>query len=230
MSELTVAAGILTYQMFVTGRSDYFWATYSAFHDAEPHALVVCTTGSSDGTQDVVSDLGGIDDAGPASVGRGMTLAIEACIASGADIIVFSADDVVPVDGWLPRLVDFWQHAPESVKLATLFLEGQFDWNRIAAAANVGRERVLFRASIPGSSWSFRAADWPLIGPIEQRTGGEDLAICQRLRHHNYSLAALDLAVHAGREQSAWGNESHRYEMPLNRHAYGFPATIGGTA
>jgi hypothetical protein len=230
MSELTVAVGLLTYQMFVTGRSDYFWATYSAFHDAEPHALTVVTCGASDGTQDVVNDLGGIDDPGPASVGRGMTLAIEACIASGADIIVFSADDVVPVAGWLPRLTRFWQHAPDSVKLATLFLEGSWDWNRVSAAANVGGERVLFRASVPGSSWSFRADDWPLIGPIAPQTGGEDLDVCRRLRHHGYSLAALDLAVHVGRERSAWGNTSHRYEQPLNRAAWGLPATIGGEA
>jgi len=162
-----------------------------------------------------------VDD-GDTIIAYGMQRAIEAALDHEPDIVLFSADDITYVRDWLPRLVRFWQAAPDDVKLATLYLEPEWDWNRPLGAADIGGERVLFRASVPGGCWSFRATDWPLIGPIPQKMPGEDLDICQRLRAARYRLAALDLGSHEGRHVSAWGNRSEDYAKPLNARAWGF--------
>jgi hypothetical protein len=60
------------------------------------------------------------------------------------------------------------------------------------------------------------------IMPIDERTGGEDLSVCKRLRDHGYKLAALDLAIHIGEQASAWGNDSWRYAKPFDYQLYGF--------
>ena len=70
--------------------------------------------------------------------------------------------------------------------------------------------------SLPGSSWSFPARHWrQIVGPLEDRTGGEDLAVCQGLLATGYRLAALDLTEHIGERESAWGNRSWERAQPL---------------
>jgi hypothetical protein len=80
---------------------------------------------------------------------------------------------------------------------------------------NVGGQQVLIRKTLPGSSWSFRAGDWHMIGPIEATTGGEDMKVARKLHEHGRRLAALDLTIHTGEMESAWGNQSWRQAEPL---------------
>lgn len=221
---MKVAIGLLCFDVFRTRRDQMLLGTLRTLAASDyPYTLHVVTNGSTDGTEQVVRDLGGIVDNTNSAIWFGMRTAIDACTASGADLVVFSADDLAYHPGWLNRLVQFWQAAPTDVKLATQFLEDCWDWNAISAAAEYGGQRCLFRDSVPGCSWSFRAKDWPFIGPLPEHTPGEDLEVCQRLRHAGYRLAALDLAEHVGDRHSAWGNQSWTYAKPLDRAAYGFP-------
>ena len=136
-------------------------------------------------------------------------------INAGADIIVCTADDYDFVPGWLARLAAYWQVAPPEVAIASLNWEPMYPWNTITERQNVGGERVLIRATVPGSSWSFRRDDWPAIGPVADQTGGEDLAVCHKMHEHGRLLAALNLTAHTGERESAWGNQSWQWAKPL---------------
>jgi len=60
-----------------------------------------------------------------------------------------------------------------------------------------------------------------MIGPISEKTGGEDLEICARLRASGGLLCALDLAEHIGEKRSSWGNRSYLFAQPLDREEWG---------
>jgi len=45
---------------------------------------------------------------------------------------------------------------------------------------------------------------------------GEDAEILERLQAQGFKLGALDLAVHIGERQSAWGNQSWTIARPLD--------------
>lgn len=150
------------------------------------------------------------------SVGRSMNTAIDMAVATGANLIVFSADDYEYRPNWLARLVRFWQAAPKDIGIATLNWEPAYSWNTVEDDVVIGLERTLIRATVPGSSWSFRADSWrSLFGPIQDRTGGEDMSVCTALRAAGYRLAALDLTDHIGEKESAWGNRSWERAEPL---------------
>ena len=119
------------------------------------------------------------------------------------------------------KLAAFWQDAPEEVKLCSLILEPVYPWNTIRGTLDAGGLRALLRDSVGGCSWSFRASDWPTIGPLPQVMPGEDLQICQKLVSQGYYLAALDLGEHVGEKVSAWLNESWKYAQPLDRARWG---------
>lgn len=149
------------------------------------------------------------------TVGASMNKAIELALGFGPEIVVFSADDYFYKVGWQSVLMRFWWAAPADIALATLNWEPSYAWNAVEADQMIGGVRALIRASAPGSSWSFRAADWRTIGPVADRTGGEDLEVCARLRANGYRLAALDLTEHIGERESAWGNQSWTVAQPL---------------
>lgn len=216
---MKVAIGLLTYN-----RKDLFLRTYSSLYDAaHDFTLHMVDNGSTDGTADIVAGLGGFCNRSENhSTGYGMNLAIGACLETDADLIVFTADDYQYRKGWLWKLVKFWNEAPADVAIATCHLEPHWAWNEISEADNAGGQRYVLRASIPGSNWIFHRKIAPLIMPIKEQTGGEDLQVCERLRTSGYKLAALDLAVHIGERQSAWGNESWRYAKPFDYERYGF--------
>lgn len=221
---MRVSIGLLTWNVFASGRDQMLLGTLRTIRDAgHPYTLHVVTNGSNDGTENVVRELGGIVDDTNSAIWFGVKTAFEACLNDGADLVVFSADDLEYQPGWLARLVNFWQHAPDDVKLATCFLEDCWQWNEITGSAQIGGEQCLFRNSVPGASWSFRAADWPIIGPLPEQSPGEDLIVAQKLVSQGYRLAALDLCDHIGEKSSAWGNESWRYAVPLDREKWGFP-------
>lgn len=187
-----------------------------------PFDLCIVDNGSTDGTAEEVAKLGGYCNTGRNhTAGHGMNLAIEAALKYKPDLIVFTADDYEYEKGWLKRLVAFWRTAPEHVTLVSCNLEPVYGWNTILGTVEGGDEKGLIRASIPGANWSFAAKDWPLIGPISEKTGGEDLEICARLRESGRLLCALDLAEHIGEKQSSWGNKSYLFSQPLDREKWG---------
>lgn len=220
---MNVSIGLLCFDIFRTKRDQMFLATLKSLRNGGyPSTLHVVTNGSTDGTERVVRDLGGIVDDRHTAPWYGMQVAFDAGVADGADLVVFSADDIAYTPGWLARLVRFWAEAPDDVKLATQFLEPEYPWNAIGGADTIGGERCLFRESVPGSSWSLRARDWPVVGPMPTYSPREDLDTCAKLRAAGYRLAALDLAEHVGERQSSWGNQSHLYARPLDRARWGF--------
>lgn len=225
--ELKVVPAILTYNQFATKRADLFQQTYASIKAAGVEPIVV-SNGSNDGTDKVVRALpkGIVEDSNP-KMWWGCTVAIVAALDEGADVVMFSADDLTYHDGWLPKLQAWWTHAPDDVVLAGGFLEGEFPWNEPSGVIDAGGVRGLVRPSVPSATWTFRARDWPLIRDpetltVHQQSPGEDHATCQRLLANGYRLAQLDLAEHSGVKVSAWKNESWKYEKPLDRAKWGF--------
>lgn len=144
------------------------------------------------------------------------------------DIVVFTADDYLYRPGWAADLAAFWAAADPSIAIASLNWEPSYPWNHIIGTARVGGQPTLFRATVPGSSWSFRASSWrTLFGPLEDKTGGEDLTVCQALLANGYKLAALDLTRHIGEQESAWGNMSWQRALPLMIDERNFSEPVG---
>ena len=219
---MKIGVGVLTWNHRATGREQMFYDTLlSLTNGGRPVDVAIVTNGSTDGTQDTVTRLGGIVDDTDSRIWYGMTRAIEAVIERGADVVLFTADDIVYADGWADKLVAFWQDAPEEVKLCSLILEPVYAWNTIRGTLDAGGLRAILRDSVGGCSWSFRASDWPTIGPLPQVMPSEDLLTCQKLVGQGYYLAQVDLGTHIGEEKSAWGNESYKYAQALNRERWG---------
>lgn len=209
---LTVSVAVLTYN-----RLAYLRRTLESLDGTPgPWTLDIVDNGSGDGTAEYVRERGGYCNAdGNHTVGHGMNLAIGLALARKPDIVLFSADDYEYRPGWLERLVAFWRAAPPDIAIASLNLEPAYSWNAVTGLVEYGGVRGITRTSLGGSQWSLRSADWSRIGPIREATGGEDLEICRRLIGQGYRLAALDLSVHAGERESAWGNQSWTYARPL---------------
>ena len=148
---MKIGVGVLTWNHRKTGREQMFYDTLlSLTNGGLPVDVVVVTNGSTDGTQDTVKRLGGIVDDGNSQIWYGMTRAIEEVIARGADLILFTADDIVYAEGWADKLAAFWQDAPEEVKLCSLILEPVYPWNTIRGAVEAGGLRALLRDSVGG--------------------------------------------------------------------------------
>ena len=219
---MKIGVGVLTWNHRATGREQMFYDTLlSLTNGGLPVDVVVVTNGSTDGTQDTVRRLGGIVDDTDSRIWYGMQRAIETVIERGADVVLFTADDIVYADGWATRLAAFWQDAPDEVKLCSLILEPMYPWNTIRGTLDAGGLRAILRDSVGGCSWSFRAADWPTIGPLPHVMPGEDLVVCQKLISQGYYIAAVDLGEHVGEKHSAWLNESWKYAIPLDRERWG---------
>lgn len=209
---LKIAVALLTYN-----RMGFLQRTLTSL-DQTPGAwtLDMVDNGSIDGSAEFVRSHGGYANTdGNRTVGHGMNLSIGMALERKPDIVLFTADDYEYRRGWLDKLAAFWQAAPACVVIASLNPEPLYAWNAITGSGEAGGVRYITRVSLGGSQWSFRAKDWPLIGPIAEKTGGEDLEICYRLIRKGYSLAQLDLSVHAGEKNSAWGNQSWIYAQAL---------------
>lgn len=227
---MRVGVGVLTFDHIRTGRQDDFRRTWESIartgHSAEIHLL---TNGSTDGTEDVVRELGGIVDNRDNRIWYGITKLIE--MMGDVDLIYLSADDIEYTEGWLGRLVSFIEDAPRDVYLFSALMEPVYDWNKPRQRMTCGGEVGLIRDSVCGSSWAFRRTDWEeWMGPLPDLQGqpGEDLLVCRKVRHHGREtgqgggrIAALDLSEHIGEERSAWGNESFRQARPLDRRKWG---------
>jgi glycosyltransferase involved in cell wall biosynthesis len=216
-----IAAGMLTWNHIKFGRAEMFKDAWDSLEKGYlPVDRILVTNGSTDGTQDVVREMGGIVDDTHSAIWYGMELAIKWCIEQGADIVLFTADDIVYYDGWAERLERFWQDAPDEVKLCSLILEPMYPWNTIRGTLEAGGERAILRDSLGGCCWSFRAKDWPIIGPLPQVFPGEDLPVCQKLVAQGYYLAQIDMGIHEGEKVSAWGNESWKYAVEVDRERW----------
>lgn len=188
-----------------------------------PYTLDVLDNGSTDKeTEGIVQAVGGTTNTdGNTTAGHGMNLVIGMALAHKPDLVVFTADDYEYQQDWLDRLVAFWRGAPDDVAIASCDLELAYAWNTIRGTVEAGGEKALVRDSLPGANWTFRASDWPNIGPIAEKTGGEDLEICKRLIQSGRRLCALNLATHTGFKDSSWQNESWRYGKPVDLSRYG---------
>ncbi len=208
---VTVAVGVLTFNRF-----DLLKRTIESLERTEQAFWrVLVDGGSSDPAQRRYVEEHHGECLQIPTVGESMNIVIERCLRRKPNIVVFSADDYEYKPGWLARLLAFWYAAPLEIVLASLNWEPDYPWNVVEDVYRIGGEMALLRTTIPGSSWSFRARDWPLIGPITAKTGGEDLEVCQRLRANGYQLAALNLTEHIGEQHSAWGNRSWTIAKPL---------------
>lgn len=219
IESVKVAICVLTYN-----RKDFFLRTIGSLkYPYHPYMPVIVDNGSMDGTAEIVKEMGGIlNKIGNHATGYGMNLAISEAMKREPDIILFTADDFEYRKGYLDRLIRFWNDAPEDVVMASCYLEPLWEWNKVIEAGTAGGQRYVIRTSIPGSNWSFRARDVGEIFPVPEKTGGEDLETCNRLRQLRYRLAALDLVKHVGEEHSAWGNQSWTYAQPINKTELGF--------
>lgn len=215
MEQPTICVAVLTFNRFHLLRETL------ASMDADPgypFRRVLVDGGSSDDQQRawVAHQADSFVFENKVSVGHSMNTAIDLAVGTGADVIVFSADDYRYRPGWAARLMGFWQAAPAWVGLASLNWEPVYPWNTVLEDTRIGGERALIRATVPGSSWSFPGKHWrSLFGPVEDRTGGEDLTVCRDLQARGYKLAALDLTEHIGERESAWGNRSWERAEPL---------------
>jgi glycosyltransferase involved in cell wall biosynthesis len=185
--------------------------------------VVIYDNGSRDNSDEIVRSLGGVVNTGKnQSTGHGMNEVIGLALKTNPDIVLFSADDFLYDNNFEESILEFWQNCPADVKLASCYLEPDWEWNKTTETGDAGKVHYAIRESIPGSNWMFRASDKDLILPIAEKTGGEDIEICRRLREQGYKLAALDLVDHIGERKSAWGNQSWRYAKELDRKGLGF--------
>lgn len=226
---MRVAVAVLTYNRF-----DLLYRTLASLRrSGHPFALHLLDGGSTDPLQREFVLANGGRLAQIATVGESVNVAVNWALESKPDLILFTADDYEYRAGWLAALVRFWEAVSPDVALVSCNLEPEYSWNTVQDVIDAGEVRTprgtyhtgraLVRSTLPGSNWSFRASMWPQIGPLEHRTGGEDLAVCRRLWGQGYRLAALDLAEHIGEGDglSAWGNESWRQAIPLDRQKWG---------
>lgn len=219
-TRLRLAIALLTWN-----RKALFECTYNSLRRPAiwPFTWHIVDQGSTDGTAELVKTYGGlINQDGNRTIGHGMNLVIGAALQTKPDIVLFTADDYEYKTRALNRLMAFWQNAPTDVAIVSCNLEPDYPWNQPQGVIEAGGQRALIRATVPGSNWSFRATDWPIIGPIREATGdGEDLEVCHRLTAAGYKLCALDLCNHIGEHLSTWGNRSWQNALPLDRVKWG---------
>lgn len=218
-----VSVGMLIWDIYRTGRVDYCRRTLSSLAlGGEPFNLNIVTNGSTDGTNELVERLGGtvFDESYPNAMWFGWEQAMLKAAEDESDIIVFTADDIEYQPGWIQKLRDFWDNAPDDIKVLTLFLEMDWAWNTIRERVEYGGVPALIRDSCPSASWSFRRKDLDLMVPVPQQSPGEDHAVIGRLRDQGYRVAQCNLAEHIGEKNSAWGNKSWEYGKPVDRELW----------
>jgi GT2 family glycosyltransferase len=220
---VTIAAAVLTYNLFVHGRLDLFRQAVESL--SEPGVVVIPVDNhSTDGTADVIREMGGycsLDEL--TTCGHGTNLCARVAIGTGATLCVLSDDDMWWRPGWSDHLRAWWSEAPDDVLLTGCHLEPVFPWNLIHGRIVCGGIPGLIRASTGAASWSFRADDWPRIGPVpERRQGWGDVPACGRVWASGARVAQVDLAEHAGHGRSSWGNrtiELHGWDIEPVRRA-----------
>lgn len=214
---MKIAAGVLCHQLYKYDRMELFKQTVRSIAVNQPDDLFLVSNGSDDGTEHYIAGLGGTVVYDPiTSCGHGMNVTIGICAASGADIVVFSNDDIIWHPGAFDVLRRFWAHAPDDLLIASGHLEEDFPWNTVLDRIEVAGIPTLVRRTAPGGTWTLRAKDWPKIAPVPESPGYDDVPVCERLGAKGYRVAQLDLATHIGEEKSTWGNGSAKFGKPLD--------------
>lgn len=176
---------------------------------AEADEVFVADNGSDDGSIDIIGkDWPVITHRHQLHTsGFGTNFAARHAIATGADLIVLSDDDMFWRPGWREQLETWWRCAPADLILTGCHLEPLFHWNQPYGVVSLGGLRGLLRESSGAASWSFRAQDWVKVGPIPSRKQGwGDVPACSAIREAGYQIAQVDLAEHRGHGRSTWGN------------------------
>lgn len=220
---MRLAVGILTHDQFRHERHELFLRTVSSLQDGDhPFDLYVVDNGSDDGTSEFVRSIGGlaINDA-MTTCGHGMNVTLDILASSGADVAVFSNDDIDWHPGGLERVMRWWSEAPEDVLICSGSLEPDYPWNTPRELVTAGGVKALVRDTAPGGTWTMRARDWPTIGHVPELRGWDDVPKCRELRERGFRVAQMDAATHIGEDHSTWGNRSQPYAKPLDREAWG---------
>lgn len=196
---MKIAVGMMTWQAITYGRIPLLERTYISLAKAGV-PITLIDNGSTDGTEKVVTELGGrVVMDGLGTPGAGLNAAVHVALEHDPDIVVFSEDDIEWHEGWLEKVQDFWLHAPEDVILACGYIEPNYPWSAPRELISVGSQAAWIRTSVPGGAWTFRAHDWRMIGPVPDHSlDGHDTSTCYRLLYHKYRMAALDWATNIG--------------------------------
>jgi len=214
---MKVVVAVLTYN-----RRDLFGRTIGSLKRTEyPYSRIIVDNGSTDGTVEALGKMGGkiiLNQTGNPMIGYGFRLAHEAALAYDPELIVFSGDDFDYSQGWLERLVSFWQAAPKCMALCGMYLETIYRWSAIRGAIELGGQRALLRDSLPGASWSYRPALWDTIKDlVHDDSHRYDRAVCRRLVSARQLLAALPLSEHRGYGRRMWEVGDEALGAPIDR-------------
>jgi glycosyltransferase involved in cell wall biosynthesis len=216
-----VVAVVLTHQALTFDRLTMLSDTVQSLREADE--VLIVDNGSTDGSAVRVEDLGGFayrPADGVSTCGRGMNICMTIASKRG-DVVVFSNDDIVWRAGWRAQLEAFWAGAPDDIKIASGLLEIDYPWNKPRGVVDAGGVRGLVRETVPGGAWTLRSSDWPLVGPVPEKRGWDDVPTCHRVNGKGWRCVALDLSDHAGEGSSTWGNGSAAFGQPLDREAWG---------
>jgi GT2 family glycosyltransferase len=220
---LRVAVGVLTHNVYKHDRFDLLRNTLKSLQQTEvPFDCYVVDNHSTDGTEAYVEALGGhlCRDA-VFTCGHGMNVTMQILADSGADLCVFSNDDIEWHEGYLEKLTAFWSEAPDDLLVCSGHLEPVYFWNTPRHPITCGGVTALVRDTAPGGTWTFRVKDWPTIGPVPETHGEDDVPTCYRLTQQGYLVAQMDVATHVGEDASTWGNGSYLHAQPLDRKQWG---------
>jgi len=202
-----IAACVLTHNAFTHQRIELLERTLATLREPGVDVYLV-DNNSSDDTASYVVQRGGVAvNDGNTTSGHGTNLCARVLATVNADICVHSDDDMEWNSGWADQLRDWWRKQPDQLALTGCHLEPEYPWNRITGAIEHEGRRALLRHSTGAASWSYRPAHREAIFPIpEERQGWGDVPACHRLTNNGYQIAQIDLASHAGRYCSTWGN------------------------
>lgn len=171
-----------------------------------PLELVFYDNGSSDGTEALVDQRGGVcNKTDNHTIGHGVRAAMALALKRRPDLVLLTGDDYEYHDRWLERLLAFWAVASPKVAICTLSIEPAYHWSPVIRTKVIGGQVVLVRRTVPGANWSFRPELWREIGPmVPENSHKYDHRICAHLNAQGRWLCALPLAEHIGEGRRSW--------------------------
>lgn len=216
---MKVVVALLTYN-----RLDLFSQTIASLRRTNvSFELLPVDNGSTDGTAERVRELGGIcDGAENHTIGHGFRIAVTAALERDPDLLVFSGDDYEYHDGWLERLLAFWNDPPADVDICGCHLEPVYGWNKPLGTVESGGQRALVRATVEGASWTFLPSLWNRIEQwIPDHSHHYDKRICRELRQAGRRICVLPVAEHIGDGRRVWSDKRRPRGQSVDREKWG---------